>query len=288
MSASTPILPAAFDIVDAQLHLSLDMPGEKILAAMDTLGIRGVIVDEFWGINPARQGTPCASFADGAHRPLSPYAQAAALLHPQRVAYLQRVDRRDPQLACLIPVLATSPGCRALRIVLLEAAERQAFAAGGYDQVLTLAQEHGLPVCVMGVDTGALPQAATRHPDLTFVLDHCGWPRSPQHWDEILQLARLSNVYMKWSHALRAFGRAADPGAAVQREFLRAIDAFGARRVLWASDATHEESGATLEQLLSFVRDNPALAPDDKAWVLGGAARQVFGWEAPAAAAAQG
>ena len=143
--------PSALDIVDGQLHLSLELGEEKILASMDALGIRSVVLDEFWGVNDKMQGTPCISFPDGAHRPLSPYAQAAALRWPERVSFLQRVDRLDPNLAAHVAVLASNPGCRALRVVLLHPAERQAFATGGYAELI-----------------GAkLPEIQSIHPNLT-------------------------------------------------------------------------------------------------------------------------
>ena len=271
----------AMDIVDAQLHLSLTLTEEKIIASMDALGIQGVVIDELWAINEKMQGTPCASFPDGSHRPLSPYAQAAACKHPARFSYLQRVERRDPGLAAHIAVLASSPGCRSLRLVLLHPAERQAFATGGYHELLSLAQSHRLAVCVLASEAGALlREIAPQYPELQFVLDHCGWPKTAQQWDDVLQLGQQPNVWLKWSHAQRPFFRGDNPQDALQREFLRAIAAFGVERILWASDVTHEESGASWAQLLSFVRDNPALSSSDKAWVLGRTARKLFRWDA--------
>ena len=269
------------DIVDAQLHLSLSPGADGIIAAMDALGIAGVVLDEVWGRNENDHATPCVEFADGAYRPLSPCAQVAALRYPDRFSFVQRITRRDPQLPALIPILASSPGCRSLRVVIGSRQEREAFATGAYDELLGLAQAHGLPISVLSKDAGALfRDAVPRFPDLQFVIDHCGWGKTDQEWGEVLALARNSNTCLKWSHASRAFGQSSDPGAGIQRAFLRAIDAFGVERMLWASDATHEESAATWAELLSFVRDNPALSQGDKEWVLGKTARRVFRWNA--------
>ena len=269
------------DIVDAQLHLSLSPGADGIIAAMDALGIASVVLDEVWGRNENDHATPCVEFADGAYRPLSPCAQVASLRCPDRFSFLQRITRRDPQLASLIPILASSPGCRSLRVVIGSRQEREAFATGAYDELLGLAQAHGLPISVLSKDAGALfRDAVPRFPDLQFVIDHCGWGKTDQEWGEVLALARNSNTCLKWSHASRAFGQSSDPGAGIQRAFLRAIDAFGVERMLWASDATHEESAATWAELLSFVRDNPALSQGDKEWVLGKTARRVFRWNA--------
>jgi len=291
MSQSTDMTPAAaaastpIDIVDAQVHLTLDMDERTILASMDALGITGVVADEFWHVTENLAGMPCAPLPGGLFRPLSPYAQAAALRHPDRFSYLQRIEPRDPELDAVMTLLGSAPGCRAVRLVLLGGAQRAAFGSGGYDHVLHAAQARALPVCVLGADMTTLPAVASRFPDLPIVLDHCGWPRNAQHWEQILQAASLPTVALKWSHAFRAFGAAMNPAEATQREFLRALEDFGVRRVMWASDINHDESGASWSALLGFVRDNPALSAGDKSWVLARTARSVFGWPQPPLAA---
>ncbi len=269
------------DVIDAQVHLTLEMDEARISNSMDALGIRSVVIDEFWHVTENLQGMPCAPLPGGVFRPLSPYAQAAALRCSDRFSYLQRVERRDPEIGSVVRLLGSSPGCRAVRLLLLNGEQRGAFVSGGYDEVLGAAQAQGLPVCVLGVDVASLPVVRDRFPGLPIVLDHCGWPRNPEHWEQILQVGSLPNVYLKWSHAFRAFGGDEDPAAATQREFLRALEAFGLQRVMWASDITQEESGASWADLLGFVRDNPALSGGDKQWVLSRTARSVFGWDAP-------
>lgn len=274
------------DIVDAQLHLSLELGAEEIISAMDALGIRSVVLDELWGRNEKGQGTPCVSFADGSYRPLSPLAQAAALRYPERFSYLQRIRRHDPQLDALLKVLADSPGCRSVRIVVWEQQECEALMTGGYDKLFSLVQSAGLPISVLGGEMGTLLRTAvTRFPDLQFVIDHCGWVRSEAQWADIRALAKHKNVWFKWSHAQRSFGRSGDPVQGVQRAFLQALEAFGPDRVLWAGDVTHEESNLTWGRLLSFVQDNQELSLGDKEWVLGKTARRLFRWESTASEA---
>ncbi|NML44305.1 amidohydrolase family protein [Ramlibacter sp. G-1-2-2] len=267
------------DIVDAQLHLAPQPDLGGIATAMDALGIRSVLFDELWGRNEQDHGTPCIEFGDGAYRPLSPLAQAAALQDPQRFAWLQRVTRRDPGLASLIPQLGAAPGCKALRVVIFDRDECGLFRSGAYDALLSQAQEAGLALCLLARDAGALLEsAAARFPRLRFVVDHCGWVRKEAHWREVLALARHDNVWLKWSHFHRAFGDGEVHAQGVQGAFEQALGAFGARRVLWAGDVTHEETSATWAELLAFVLRNPALNDADREWVLGGAAREVFRW----------
>lgn len=267
------------DIVDAQLHLSLELGAEEIIAAMDALGIRSVVLDELWGRNEKGQSTPCVEFEDGGFRPLSPLAQAASLRYPERFSYLQRIRRHDPQLGALLKVLADSPGCRSVRIVVWESQECEALLAGGYDELFALVEAAALPISVLGRDMGILLRdAVARFPNLQFVIDHCGWVKSQAQWADVRALAKHRNIWLKWSHAYRSFGRCDDPEQAVQRAFLQAVDAFGPDRVLWAGDVTHEESNVSWSRLLSFVQDNPALSQGDKEWVLGKTARRLFQW----------
>jgi predicted dinucleotide-binding enzyme len=271
-----------WDIVDAQIHLSLEQDAPATLAAMDALGVRSAMLDELWSIDADLRPAPSAPLAQGIARPLSPYALGASLRHPERFSFLQRVVRGDPQLPSLIPVLATTPGCRALRASLLTDDERRRFGNGEWDEVLALAQQHELPISVLTEEAGTLlARAARRFEGLQIVIDHCGWVRTPGQWEEVLQLAKQPNTFLKWSHARKAFRRHDDPAAAQQREFLRAIEAFGPERVLWASDASHEESRATWGELLAFILGNTALSEGDRRLVLGGTARRLFRWPTP-------
>jgi L-fuconolactonase len=267
-----------FDVVDAQVHLTLALDERRLLASMDELGIRGAVIDEFWYVDEASQLMPCAPLPDGGFRPLSPLAQAAALRYPDRFCFLQRVQARDPERLAVARLLSESPGCRAVRVMLFTPEERESFRTGGCDDVLQVAESQGLPLCLFGVDGSTLHAVTRRFPSLPIVLDHCGCLPDPGNWEDVLESASIPTVFLKWSHADRAFGRGDDAAAAIQREFLRALEAFGAERVLWASDITQDRSGMSWADLLGFVRDNAALSSEQKEWILGGTAHSVFRW----------
>ena len=204
--------------------------------------------------------------------------------------YLQRVSRHDPDLAALFAILGSSPGCRSVRIDVREPAESQAIRDGGYDELLGLAQKYDLPTSVLGRDTAAaIRGTVARFPDVRFIVDHCGFVRNAEQWDEVLSLGKYRNVWLKWSHAHRAFGVAEYPFAEFRPQLARAIGAFGVERVLWASDFTHNQKhdrGPNVwAELLYCIRDNPSLSEGDKEWLLGRAARRLFRWETPAMAA---
>lgn len=296
-----PSIPAAgMDVVDTQLHIGRGRIGET-LEAMDALGIRSVLIDEFWGEWDSPDPThiqPGFVLPNGAWRAAWPTAEEAGLLHPGRFAYLVRVDRRDPQLESLIQVISSSPNARAIRLQptwTLE--EAKVFAEGGYDSLLSLARHAGLPVCLfIPGHVEHLAPYAERFPEVRLVIDHCGmgFPNIPpgraeaeasrtleaSYFDEVLKLARYPNVFMKWSHAQDRFGAADYPYAELRPLLRRAIDAFGADRLMWASDKS-VMFGHTWGDLLFAVRDNPDLTEAEKGAILGGTARRVFDWPAP-------
>jgi L-fuconolactonase len=105
------------DIVDAQVHVNV-LGTEVTLAIMDALGIQGVLFDEY--LTAADDGAlhPGYRLPNGAFRSVGPNAEAAALRHPDRFAFLMRVDPLDPGIEGWIETLATAPGFKALRTLI--------------------------------------------------------------------------------------------------------------------------------------------------------------------------
>lgn len=285
------------DIVDAQLHLGRGMI-EATLEAMDSLGIAAVLIDEFWGGRLGAEPThiaPGYRLPNGAWRTAFPTAEEASLLHPDRFAYLVRIDRRDPELESVMRTIASTPNARAFRLQpVWTVEEAAAFAAGAYEPLLDLAQDLGLPLCwfIPGYVELLAPYAA-RYPQLTLVIDHCGmgFPNIPPgreaeaaarsqsvgYFDEVLKLAEHPNVALKWSHAQTRFGASQYPYEPLRPLLRRAIEAFGPERLMWASDKT-VMFGHRWADLLCCLRDDPELSSEEKAWILGRTARRVLNW----------
>lgn len=285
MSHANP--PALPDILDSQVHMTPEAGEAGLLAALDALGIRSLLLEEFWGYDARGLPQPCAVVAEGRIRPLSPLATAAAIRHPERFGFVQRVAWNDPALEAVIEALAVTPGCRGLRMHLFEEPDLAAFRDGRCDPLLACAQRHDLTVGFLAKDAGlVLGETLARFPDARFVIDHCGWPRGPVPWDATLKLAALPNVWLKWGHARRAFRAAGDPVPVLRTELLRALEAFGRERILWASDVTHDASGRPWAELLADVREHPGLSAEDRDWLLARTARAVYRWPLPASSPA--
>ncbi len=285
------------DIVDAQIHMG---PGgiAEVLAAMDALGISAALIDEYWLRNFNHE--PHHALPGGGYRPVFPTAELAAQLHPDRFAWLLRIHRMDPEYASIIRQVRDAPHGRALRIDPgLSQAEMREFGEGGYDHILSAAADCGLPVFVFAPDRPqAFARAAKAFPGLRIIVDHCGVfsnsmratlgggapPLGAEQqtalFGEVLALAEFPNVALKWGHASAMFDTPAWPGEGLWPILRKAIDSFGAERVMWASDYSVNQRGESWAELLFSVRGNPGLSSQERDGVLGGTLRTWLDWSA--------
>lgn len=292
------------DIVDSQVHLG---PGgiDRLLAAMDALGIKAAVIDEFW-LGAATE-MPTYAIAAGkeiVRRKVAPTAELAALMHPDRFSYVLRVDRRDPQMRSLIRLLRDAPSGRALRITPgLDKVEAAALASGGYDEMFKEAGECGLPIFVtIPGNAPVLRRSIERFSSVTFIIDHCGMPftndmkqrlvaaglgdRLPEmgggtheaEFEKVLRLAERANVALKWGHAQGLFEVSGYPFVGLRPYLRSALNAFGAERVMWAGDASANLTGETWAELLFWLMDNPDLDEGERANLLGGTVRRILSW----------
>lgn len=285
------------EVLDAQIHMG---PGgiAEVLAAMDALGIAGALVDEYWLRSFANE--PHHKLANGAQRPVCPTAELAAQLHPGRFSWLLRIARGDPGFAAIIRQVRDAPGGRALRIDPgLSPEEGEAFSSGGYDAIFAAAADAGLPVFVFAPDRPeAFARAARAFPDLRLIVDHCGvyansmrrsFARLPEltkagqmaMFDRVLALSECPNIALKWGHASAMFDSPVWPGEGLWPILRRTVDAFGAGRVMWASDYSANQRGESWAELLFGLRGCPDLGEAEKALVLGGTLRRWVDWPAP-------
>lgn len=295
------------DIVDSQAHLG---PGgiEQMVAALDALGIASIMIDEYW------MGTPGHPFyrvgQDGtAQRKSSPTAELAAWMYPGRFSYLVSPDPRDPELKSIVRQARDAGHVRALRISPgMERSTIRALNDGAFDEIFALSIENSLPVFVqISGHTDMLARVVKKYPDVRIIICHCGmppgaglWPifaqmegeaDSMDYWrkvgeepkdtafDKVLACADWPQVSLKWAHAGVMFDAGGYPNLAARPFLRKAIDAFGADRVMWASDITANQTGESWSELLFAIRENPELTTEEKEWVLGKTARRWLNWE---------
>ncbi|GGC37063.1 hypothetical protein GCM10011371_25600 [Novosphingobium marinum] len=285
------------EIVDSQIHFG---PGgiDETLSAMDALGISAVLADEFWGLETWGPGY---RLPGGAYRVTAPTAELANWLYPDRFSYVLRVDRLDPEVLSIVRMARDAPGLRAIRMLPgLTAEELGAFESGGYDPIFAEAERLGLP-CFIFIPGQArlVGPYLERFPQLRLVVDHCGMPmeegisfldaQTPDEADaadgpdlscfeDVLNLARWPNVALKWSHGPGMFRVRDYPFDALWPHLRRAIEAFGADRIMWASDNGGNQTGESWAEMLFCLLDCPDFTDEEKAWLLGGTVRKVLNW----------
>jgi L-fuconolactonase len=146
------------------------------------------------------------------------------------------------------------------------------------------AAELHVPVCVHFAESmqaeglRLLPGLLAQFPSVPVVLDHAGnppWRAGPPHYglQPVLSLARFEQLTIKFAtinlERLHAAGVA--PGLALERM----VASFGARRMMWGSDAPN--TPGDYAEMLDWMRTAmSSLAAADQAWILAGAALRVY------------
>ena len=146
------------------------------------------------------------------------------------------------------------------------------------------AAEQDLAICPL-INPDALPlidKMCERFPDTTVVIDHfarvgmAGSIRESQ-LHALCRLARHEHTHVKTS-AFYALGDKEAPYLDLGPMIRRVRDAFGANRLMWASDCPFQVGeGHTYHDSIALIRDRLSfLTPEDKDWMLRGTAEKVF------------
>ena len=140
--------------------------------------------------------------------------------------------------------------------------------------------ELGIPMCIQTGPIG-LPQVtdlARRFANVNIILDHLGRPDvldGPPYANaaSLFELAALPNIYLKLTP--RIFGDVKKGAASAETFFPKVIEAFGADHCAWGSNFP-TSPGTMLEILQTAQAGLAALSDDDRAWVFGKTAAQLY------------
>jgi len=196
-------------------------------------------------------------------------------------------------------------GLRAIIGWPLDGTEVRRLQAGKWDPIFAACERHQVPLFVF--ITGALSQlvgVVSRYPNLKLIVDHLGLRQPPldnaedppfKSMAQLLDLAKFPNVYVKLC-GLPALSKEPYPYKDVLPQLRRIVDAFGADRLMWASDTTRFAGRIsigrfqnprtlgpypgkhTYAESLHFIRDSEVLTLPEKEAILGGTVRAVLGW----------
>jgi predicted TIM-barrel fold metal-dependent hydrolase len=127
----------------------------------------------------------------------------------------------------------------------------------------------------------ALNRHCAKHPDTPVVVDHlarigASSPTRKADIDELCALARHPNVKVKVS-AFYALGEKKPPHLDLTLLIRRVYDAFGPKRLMWASDCPFQTLRESYEDSISLIRDRlDFVSADDKEWILRRTAEESF------------
>jgi L-fuconolactonase len=123
--------------------------------------------------------------------------------------------------------------------------------------------------------------AAARHPDLTFIIEHTGWPLQTDRdhfaeWkNEIAEFAAVPGTICKLSGLGMTFHRT--DSEAFSRYWEYCLDLFGPQRCMFASNFPVEQLYGEFEGLLAtFEKAVAGLSDAEQADVFGGTAERVY------------
>lgn len=278
-----------FDWTSERIELQHRIMTELMIAYLDAAGVQSVVL--FPGGDDSS-------------------ASYAAELLPDRCGFVPHITPDEPDVEAAVRAAKDrqKKGLLGLRAIVgwpLDGREVARLEAGIWDPVFAACERHGVPLFLF--ITGWLSKAAgiaTRFPKLVLIVDHLGLRQPPldqaedppfKSLPQLLELAKYPGVHVKLC-GLPALSRESYPYKDVAAPLRAIVDAFGAGRLMWASDATRFagrigigrfQNPRTLESYpgkhsyadsMHFVRDSTVLSAAEKEAILGGTAQAVLNW----------
>lgn len=244
------------------------LTGEAFVSQMDSAGVRGALI-----VTPT-------IYAD------SSYSLKVCRAWPDRYRIVGSVDHRRPDIEDLMEAWLRQEFMVGARIMILDAAARDALDDGEYDRFFRGAKRGNVPICLlMPNDPARVARLAGRFHDVQFVLDHMGLMPNPlaptaDHLaaidDIVAALCKFPNIAMKIGN-LPALSGHGPPFAEVWDPIRRVLDAFGAERTMWASDHSWYPN-LPYRTHVDAIRRDIDLSESEREWVTGAALRRIFGW----------
>ena len=263
------------EIVDAQVHAN-HRGLDPSVAIMDALGVAAAVID-IWP--PERTKLP-----NGVNRYTYKFAEQAVSRFPGRFAYVVRFDPSDLEVEAQVAELRQAPNRLCIRIA--SGLDLKALPSGAHEHILSAAAKYDVPVMIYaGSEHAAVTRYVEKFDHIQFIIDHVGMAvglgGQPDPLeatiDRLITYAKYPNVAVKWGHAPR-LSRERFPYRDLLAQLRRVIDAFGVKRLMWASDYTVTVDNHTYGESLFCIRCSGELSDSDKEWVLGRSAREVLRW----------
>ncbi len=205
---------------------------------------------------------------------------------PGRFAGTALIDQKAPDAVEVFERLVREDGFCGLRIHLASRVEHPSlWATPDQDPLWRKAEELGANFTLYGpaAHLEVVEPIVARFPGVKIVLDHVGGvPRAddPEHerlFDYVVGLARYERIHVKFTPQGHRSGEPY-PHSDTFGLYRRLFDAYGPRRVMWGTNFPGVLQGTGYGPALGlFQRHLDFLTDEDRRWLLGETARQVFG-----------
>jgi predicted TIM-barrel fold metal-dependent hydrolase len=286
--------PEDFEIIDAQIHAPAPLKPLASDLAPD--------IAEAINVELAREAMDSVGVDIALAVASEAFIASAVTRYPDRFKGVVTFDHSSADLEADAARVKRLPGVvagRALITNYLDAVLRQEFRDGKFEPLFRAAAREKLPLFISTHGWAAeMDAVAARYPELTLIIDHIGVSQTPysppreKPWDklpDLLALARYPNVHVKLCGApLMSTG--SYPYDDVWPWLDEVFAAFGADRIMWASDYTRlreaelprgnktRRRGMLYSDCLNFLLDSSRLSPADKRKIFGATARRVLNW----------
>ena len=211
------------------------------------------------------------------------YMLDAMSAHPKVFRGVAVIDEKQSGAAGEMRRLK-SLGVRGFRLYTSKAAAESWLDSPAMKAMWTCGADEGLAMCLLA-DPEALPaiqRMCKQFPKTPVVIDHfarIGMKGPPQETDldNLCRLADFERTFVKTS-AFYALGRKQAPYTDLAPLVRRLKDAYGAERLMWASDCPFQvEEGHHYADSIALIRDRlDFLTDDDRQWMLRKTAEKVY------------
>ncbi|QDT40843.1 4-sulfomuconolactone hydrolase [Gimesia alba] len=152
------------------------------------------------------------------------------------------------------------------------------------EQMWKTGAKEGMAMCCLMNPDGlpALDKMCQKHRDTTVVIDHLArigvtGEIDPKEVDLLCKMSKHPNVYVKVS-AFYALGKKKMPYHDLLPLIKKVYQAFGANRLMWATDCPYQVQGDhSYQASIGLIQNGlPFLSANDKEWILEKTAENVF------------
>jgi len=221
-------------------------------------------------------------------------AVEAVKAHPDKFCILGHFDLQAPNKVEIVRNWRQRPGMVGFRFTFNQPHQQSWWDDGSLDWFWAECEKQQLPVGLLaGGHLASFRHIAERHPGLKMHIDHCGCGGGGAggkdaaafgHLDELVAIAKLSNVGLKLSGA-PSYSSEGYPWRNIHPYLQRMFDAFGPERCFWGTDITRMPCSYR-ECVTMFTEELPWLKGRDLELVMGRAVCDWLGWKHPALASA--